>query len=152
MLVGLNDACTTSCAHGWFPPVLSLRNTRSGFGFRIDVARHHELERHLVGIGGVANTDSGLNINYRSFVIDGHPAFLELIVRRIEVTQRAKIGVSFRGNRPFVIQVAGESRGGNKFQAPRTAGIFGIYDRVHDDVPRLEMQANDRTQLRRDMP
>ena len=68
-------------------PELSVVRARSILGSRVQIARHHQLERQPVGPGSHTDPNAGFDIHGLAAVIHDCPDFMQLVVHCFEVAQ-----------------------------------------------------------------
>src|SRR5579863_337741 len=118
----------------------------------VQIARDHQLEGQLVGTCGHADSHASLDIKSLGAVIYHGPDLVKLLRYGKEFVQRTEVGILFGGHGPFVVQVVRNAGRGNVFEMLDPANVVGVHDGVVDDVPRMQMDTDDRPDLGGDAP
>ena len=115
----------------------------------MEVAGEHELERDFVGCGGQTEADAGFDTCKLGGVIEDSPQLMRLIVSGQEVLEGAGIGILLDGYGPFGRQIVSDARAWGEVEILEAAEIGIIENGVDDDVPGMQVQAEDGPNLRR---
>src|SRR5690348_16912046 len=112
-----------------------------------DVAGEHEFQGDFVGGGGEAEADAGLDAGPFGLMIEDAPELVSLLVGGKEAAELASVGIFLGGDGPSGIEIVGDAGAGCEVEAFETAGPGIIENGVDNDVPGMQMQANDGANL-----
>src|SRR5579864_8220336 len=75
-----------------------------------------------------------------------------LVACRVELTQRPVVGVLLSRHGPLLREIVSDSRGRREVEALKAAKIGGVQNRINDDVDGMQVQSDDRSNLRGEAP
>src|SRR3974390_762238 len=120
-----------------------LKLVRAAGNSSIQIAREHQLQRHFIGPVGHTEPDASLDIQKFVVVIHDRPDFVELVTYRQELAQRPIIGILLERGGPLIIEIIGDARCRNEFEISKSTRIVRVYDRIKQNVHRMQVQSDD---------
>ena len=112
----------------------------------IQIARKHQLERDLIGRRSEAKADATFDV-HRGVVVERRPDLLDLLATWNQLAERAEPRVLLCGHRPLRVYVVRDTRRRIEFECGDSAVPGIVEDRVENEVPRMNVPADDRTDL-----
>ena len=114
----------------------------------VEVARQDQLQSYFIRRRRQSKSDTRLNVRPFGAVIENAPKLVGLLAGRVEIVQRTDVRILFDGQRPFGREIVCDARRGREVEALEAAGPRIVEDRIHDEIPRAQVHAEDRPDLR----
>src|SRR6266700_2558959 len=118
------------------------------FDRRVEILRPQQFQRQSIRRAGNPDASTGFKVTKPGAVIEDSIYLMRLLARRVEVAQRPEIGVLFNGDGPFGIEIVSHSGCRGKIETLKTARKGIVENGIHDDVDRMQVPTDDRSNFR----